>query len=600
MLEIRLFGGFEIRSDGGLIPLSTRLAQSLFSYLILNSGTPHRREKLAGLFWPDSTEQRARASLRHELWRIRKALAAGGLQGVLVCNDLTIAFDASADCGLDVMQLKQLGDGAASSELIRGLSVYRGELLPGFYDDWLVVEREHLHLLFERRVLQLLGLLQVEKRWPETVDWAERWLSLSQQPEAAYQALMTAYAGLGDRAKVLSTYDRCQQGLGELGLEPSKETRQLAEFKVSSGNLPTLMTSFIGREVEIQQISSMLFTSRLVTLTGAGGVGKTRLALETARGVTDRFPDGVWYLELAALEDPDMVPGALRTVLGIPEAETGKRSVTDMLVDYYRSRTSLVLLDNCEHLVEACARLAQALLPACPGLHILATSREPLRAEGETTFLVPSLEVPEAPDSEAFPSLAKVPSVRLFVERACARSPSFMLARHNAATIAEICMRLDGIPLAIELAAARVGSLPVESINARLDQRFALLAGGLRTEIPRHRTLRALIDWSHDLLSAAERVLFRRLAVFAGGWTLESAEAVAATGELPKTDVLQMLPELAEKSLVVLDAHSGRYRMLETVRQYALERLQAAGEEAAIRTRHLDCCIALAESLVPE
>ena len=599
MLEIRLLGGFEIRNDGAPIALSSRLAQSLFSYLILNAGTPHRREKLAGLFWPNSPEKRARASLRHELWRIGKALDQAGAQNPVLSDDMTITFDADAECRIDIWQLTRLGSDACIGELMEGLALYRGELLPGFYEDWLVVEREHLFRVLEQGVSRLLHLLRAEQRWQEVLEWAERWLALGQQPEEAYRCLMVAYTALGDRAKVLSTYDRCQHGLSELGLEASEETRALAEVNDAPGNLPTPMTSFIGREKEVEEISTMLFASRLITLTGAGGVGKTRLAIEAARGLTGRFPDGVWYVELAPLDDPDMLPEALRTVLGIPEAGKGTRPAAELLANYFRSRTTMVLLDNCEHLLEACARLVQALLPACPGLRILATSREPLRAEGETTYLVPSLELPEGPDSEALPSLEKVASVRLFVERACSRSSSFMLARQNATSIAEICVRLDGIPLAIELAAARVGSLSVEDIRGRLDQRFALLAVGLRTEIPRHQTLRALIDWSHDLLSTPERVLFRRLSVFAGGWTLESAEAVGAIGELHDTDVLQLLPELAEKSLVVLDAGSGRYHMLETVREYALECLREASEEADIRGRHLDCCIKLAESLVP-
>ena len=440
---------------------------------------------------------------------------------------------------------------------------------------------------------RLLDLLEAEHRCSETIEWAERWISLGEKPEAAYRSLMVAYAGLGDRAKVLATYERCVQGLGELGLEPSEEIRALRDIKGPAVELPAPMTSFIGRQQELGEVSGLLLTSRLVTLTGAGGVGENRLAIEVARAVASKFPDGVCYIELASVEDPAMVPGTLLGQLHISGGRGQTRSITDLVAGYFHSRRALLVLDNCEHLIEACAQLVNSLVTSCADLRVLVTSREGLRVAGENAYRVPSLGIPSSNDLASPATLARVDSVRLFVERSRAHAPSFALTQHNAQSVSQICTRLDGIPLAIELAAGRVGTLSVESIAGHISERFALLTGGARPELPRHQTLRALIDWSHDLLSGPERVLLRRLAVFAGGWTLEAAQAIAAIHELRATDVLRLLPELVEKSLVVFDAAGGRYHLLETVRAYALEHLREAGEEAEIRTRHLDYWLAL-------
>ena len=260
MLEVRLIGAFEIACDGKPVALPSRFAQALFAYLILNAGTAHRREKLAGLFWPDSTEERARASLRYELWRIRKALKTGGADTVLLTDDITVGIDTASPYRLDVKDLDQLGPEASINQLMAGLAVYTGELLPGFYDDWLVVERERLQIAYEQRTARLLELLEAQRRWAEVLEWAERWLSLGLKPEAAYRALMIAYAGLGDRVKVLSTYERCVQALRDVGLEPSEQTRALAEVKTAVTTLPAPMTSFMGRESDLKEISALLLT----------------------------------------------------------------------------------------------------------------------------------------------------------------------------------------------------------------------------------------------------------------------------------------------------------------------------------------------------
>jgi predicted ATPase/DNA-binding SARP family transcriptional activator len=803
MLDVRLTGAFEINCDGKPLALPSRIAQSLFAYLILNAGTAHRREKLAGLFWPDSTEERARASLRHELWRIRKAFASTSVSDGLLSDDLTVAFAPSSTYRLDVRDLTSLPEDASASKLIEGLAAYRGELLPGFYDDWVVLERERLQLVVERGLARLLDLLEAEKRWPEIVEWAERWLALGQKTEAAYRSLMIAYGGLGDRAKVLATYERCVQSLRELGLEPSEELSALAEIKRSatdrpsgtvtflftdiegstpisqahretweafrarhnrilklaveengghvfqiigdafcvafhnpnaaldaaieaqgrlqkenwgdapikvrmgintgaahagsiadgSGgytgysalvrtqrvmsaahgeqilvsntsadlllgelpagvilrdmkehrlkglvslehlwqvvapglaqdfpalqtlervptNLPNQLTSFIGRAREIAEIKKLVEHNRLVTLTGSGGVGKTRHALEVGAELLDAFPDGVWLAELAPVSNPELALHAVASVMGVRADQA--RPLLTALQDHLASKNALVLLDNCEHLLEACAQLADSLLRACPRLRILATSREALGVAGEVSFRVPSLSLP---DPQHLPSLEEVSlydSVRLFVERAVAVKSDFFVASTNAPSVARVCSRLDGIPLAIELAAARVKGLSVEEISQRLDQRFQLLTGGSRTALPRHQTLRAMIEWSHDLLSETERALLRRLSVFVGDWTLDAAEAVCAqandatgsaatpahAGEVDQpAEVMGLLLRLVDKSLVVPEEWGGqtRYRMLETIRQFAREKLSESREEPLLRARHLDFFLKFSE-----
>jgi predicted ATPase/class 3 adenylate cyclase len=359
----------------------------------------------------------------------------------------------------------------------------------------------------------------------------------------------------------------------------------LRTLETTPNNLPQELTSFVGREREMAEIAKALRDTRLLTLFGVGGIGKTRLSLQLAARLLDQFPDGAWFVELAPLRDPELVPQATASVLGVKE-EPGL-TVLDALRKHARDRRMLLILDNCEHLVRACAELARQLLESCPHVKIIASSREHLHLGGEATYAVPALAVPQRPDTATPESLGEYESARLFLDRAVAAQPAFRITAQNAASLAEICRRLDGIPLAIELAAARVRALSVENIAVRLDDRFRLLTGGDRTALPRQQTLRALIGWSYDLLPPEERALFRRLSVFAGGWTLEAAEAVGANGEARAEDVLDLLTRLVEKSLIVVEAAGERYRLLETVREYAQERLREFAEQDHARARHL-------------
>src|SRR6266545_3268645 len=329
-------------------------------------------------------------------------------------------------------------------------------------------------------------------------------------------------------------------------------------------NLPAQLTSFVGREQAITDVTQLLTTARLVTLTGPGGTGKTRLALQVAAGVLEAYSDGVWLVELAPLADAALIPRAVASALGLRE-EAG-RPILATLTDFLRARHLLLILDNCEHVVAACAQSAAALLRGCPNVRILASSREALGIAGEAPFRVPSLATPDPRRLPPIETLADYEAVRLFVERATTVLPGFRLTSDNAPAVAQVCARLDGIPLALELAAARVNVLRVEQIAARLDDRFRLLTGGSRTAVPRQQTLRALIDWSHDLLAALEQQVLRRLSVFTGGWTLEAAEAVCAGDGIEQYDILDVLTQLVNKSLVVGEREQGqetRYRLLE-------------------------------------
>lgn len=364
----------------------------------------------------------------------------------------------------------------------------------------------------------------------------------------------------------------------------------------SPHNLPARLTSFIGREREQAEVDGLLRAARLVTLTGPGGVGKTRLVLEVAAGNVGAYPDGVWLVELGGVSDARLVPEAVAGV--VVQHEQGRREALAWLADALRSRKLLLVLDNCEHLAAACAELIDHLLRACPDVQILATSRETLGVVGEHIVRVPPLRVPA--DATSLVQLRHEPAVRLFVARAEAASSRFRLTEENAAAVAEICRRLDGLPLAIELAAGRTAALTAGEIATRLDDRFRLLTAGGRTRPERHQTLRAVVTWSYELASEPCRRLFARLAPFAGGWTLEAAEQVCAdpNGDIASDDVLAYLGHLIDQSLVHTEEEAGetRYRLLETLRAYAAERLEEYGETEAVRRRHAEHHLALAEA----
>jgi non-specific serine/threonine protein kinase len=461
--------------------------------------------------------------------------------------------------------------------------------------------QQEIQLAWETR-RPILPLLLQPIELPDSVRYAlagRQWIEVFDRPDGDW---------LGSALRALAT-------LG-LPARPATALPPETQFPAMAGivadplprhNLPLPSTSFVGRQRETAELRQLLqepaSAARLVTLTGTGGCGKTRLALHVASGLGDYFPDGVWFVDLAPLTDSTLVPQTVAGVLGVREVPGQNLAVA--LAEYLRARHLLLILDNCEHLIDACARLAQTLLHACQGIRIVATSREILGVAGEVTWRVPSLAVPDPEGRPSLTTIAECDAVQLFLDRARAVTPSFSVTPESGAELLRICRRLDGMPLAIELAAARVRVLTVEQIAVRLADRFRLLTGGSRTALRRQQTLRAAIDWSFDLLSDGERILLRRLSVFAGGWTLEAAEAVCSDevsgqeqmGErggfptpIATADVLDLVTGLVDKSLVLAQGQSGeeRYRLLETIRQYAEEKLLDAGEAAIVRTRHRD------------
>ena len=366
-------------------------------------------------------------------------------------------------------------------------------------------------------------------------------------------------------------------------------------FERPKHNLPRSLTNLVGREQELAELDRLLPTAPLLTLVGAGGIGKTRLAQEHVRNHVASYPDGAWLIELARLADPVMVPSAVAAALGLHDVNG--RSITSTLAEYLRPLNLLLVLDNCEHLVEACAELVATLLRTCPRLQVVATSREPLAIAGEVTWRVPPLGLPEPHAQPSPEQIMLSAAVRLFIERARAVNNALALTPENLLQVARICIRVDGIPLALELAAAHARVLPVEQLAVRLEYDSDMLGRTIRTGLPQHKTMRATLDWSHQLLGDQERALLRRLSVFARGWTLPLAEVVCSGAGMNAAHIFCLLTRLVDKSMVLVDASGplGRYRLLEPIRNYALERLAASGEATRYWARHAAACLYFAQ-----
>ena len=578
---------------------------------------------MAFLLWPDSSEAQARTNLRNLLHALRQALPDP--DRFLSADTQTLQWRPEAPFTLDVIDFENCVTQASTSTSLRNaVDLYQGDLLLDCYDDWIQPDRERLQEQFIEALERLILLLEQEHDNRSAIRYAERLLHQDPLRESTYRHLMRLYAQSGDRLGVMRVFQTCIIALKrELNVEVSPATQAAYAqwvqmeispalntevlFKSRSSNLPIPLTTFIGREKQISDLRQLLLQSsasqlrsRLITLTGAGGCGKTRLAIEAASNLVDTFQYGVYFVDLASLSDPLLVPQAVAAVFGLPEQK--EHSLMETLTDYLGVKEMLLILDNCEHLLGACALLVETLLHACSHLQILATSRERLNITGETIWFVPPLSLPDAQEEESFEALKQSEVVRLFVERASAVFPTFALSRQNAASVLQICRRLDGMPLAIELAAARVRALSVEQIAARLNDRFRLLSGGSRTVLPRHQGLWDLIDWSYKLLPVPERLLLRRLAVFSGGWTLEAAEAICTGEGIESNQVLDLLTHLVDVSMITYDPLETmtRFHMYESIREYGQERLREADETHWVCLRHLEYFLWWTESREPE
>ena len=626
-LATRLLGGFAVAIDGRAVPDDAwrgQKARALVKILALNPALRLPRDRILDLLWPDFPPEAATSNLYSTLTVARKALGRGGTirlrAGLLTLEPAgTLTTDAAAFAAAALAAR----DSTDPTDHEAALTLYGGELLPDDrYEDWAVAPREQLRDLFHGLLRAVAQLHEARGAREAAVAAVERLIAADPTDEAAHATLMRLHALGGNRAGALRTYEKLRDTLArELDTDPSPETRRLygdiatdrfaqappaaratPAITVAPGaapdRLPTPLTRLVGREREVDELRALLASgARLVTLTGIGGSGKTRGGGAAASASRAAYRDGVWFVELAPLIDPTLLPGAVAAACGVP-ARAGQPPART-LIAAMRARAALLVLDNCEHLIDAAAELLAALLADCPHLAILATSRELLRLGNEVAWPVSPLPIPDPHTPPTPEALRDIPAVALFVERVRRRQPGFALTAANAPAVIAICRRLDGLPLALELAAARAGVLAVEQIAARLDDALATLTSRDRAVPPRQQTLRGALDWSHALLSGEEQRFFRRLAPFAGGWDLAAAEAIAAE---EADDALTAIESLVDKSLVLVaaDGQEARYRLLEPVRQYAAGRLAAAGEKGAIRERHAAHYLALAERAGPE
>ncbi|HUF00757.1 MAG TPA: BTAD domain-containing putative transcriptional regulator [Anaerolineales bacterium] len=615
-LALHFLGPPQIHLDNETITLERRKALALLGYLALERGG-HSRESLSALLWPDTSQSNAFKNLRQILWEIQKTVG----EGWLMTDQGKVGLRDEARIWLDVHEFKsRLVESRAQQDLPLRIALltdsarlYRNHFLTGFslkdahpFNDWAFAESEDLRHKFSMVLSQLSEDYCAMGQAGQAIPHARRLVALDPLNEAAHRQLMEVYLQAGQQNAALKQYETCEQILRkELNLDPQPETRELykkirkgemkpvqakkqTEIIIPQHNLPHQLSTFVGREKEQTETINLIAKKRLVTLVGAGGIGKTSLSVQVGRKVLNTYPNGVWFIALESLSDPALTAQTVASIFDIREA--ADRPLLEKLIDSLRSRNALLIFDNCEHLLDACAQLITALLTSCPNIKVLVTSREALGVPGEAIYTMPSLPLPE-PGIVSIERLTEFESVQLFAERAALALTSFQLSEENIQTVVDICRKVDGIPLAIELAAARVNILHVEEILAQLQDSFALLASDTRTILPRHQTLQASMDWSWGLLDEMERVFLQQLSVFAGGWTLEAAQAVCGG------NVLDLTGALVKKSLIVVQqtGRGTRYGFHEIVREYALQKLIDSGDQNRLHTWHLGYFLGLAE-----
>ncbi len=632
-LSVKCFGRFEVYRDGMLLSANDwkrRKTKTLLKVLLSDRGRVFTHDQLIEYLFPDLDPQKAIKNLLGRVGELRRALEpdlarATDSQYIINAGQGGYLFSPDAPIWLDIEEFEEQLKAAQAAERAgrwpearesyqKAVYLYRGDhLSEDLYEEWTLAPREHWQELYLTALARLAECHARLGQYAQAIEGCRRLLELKPTNESVYRQKMLYHALAGEQSEALQTYQTCVKVLQEqLEVQPAPETRelygQLLQGKIPSAesypppltparhNLPSPVTSFIGRQREIAEVKRLLPTTRLLTLTGIGGCGKTRLALQIARDLLDEYPGGIWLVDLAPLSDAKLIPQTMASVFGLRE-EIG-RSLIATLIDYLRPRSLLLILDNCEHLLSGSIQLVDALLRQCPNLRILATSRESFDILGELVYPVPSISLPiHGPLPASLKQLMRYDAMHLFIERATFNRHEFTLTKEKAPTVTQICHRLDGIALAIELAASQLKTLSLEEIAQRLGDCFRLLTAGNRAALPRQQTLRATLDWSFNLLSEAERALLRRVSVFAGRWTLEAAEPVCAGESLEASGILDLLTHLVDKSLVVVEATGDerRYRLLETVRQYAHERMREAGELERVQDQHLQFFIGLLE-----
>ncbi|HYU40319.1 MAG TPA: BTAD domain-containing putative transcriptional regulator [Acidimicrobiia bacterium] len=628
-MRYEILGGLRVLRGQAQVTLGGPKAQRLLAALMVDAPRAVERDVLVERLWGDHPPATARTALQVHVSHLRHALEPdqrGGARSVVrtTGEGYVLEIDRPRTDADRFESLTREAEDLAVADPDRALGVlesaralWRGRPWGALADQpWLRGDVARLEEL-RRRADELWADVQLALgRHELIVDALAR--AVEQEPlrEHRWEQLMVVLYRCGRQAEALRAFQDARRTLTEeLGIEPTPALRALEQAVLVQDpsldaptrppparprhNLPAALTSLVGREDDLRATRKLVEASRLVTLTGVGGVGKTRLAVQSSADLVPRFADGAWLVELAPISDPGLVPGSVAATLGL--RERGGQSVVDMIADYLADRSLLLVVDNCEHVIDAAARLVDTLLNAAPNLHVLGASREALGLPYEQVLRVPVLEVPAPSDDTDADRLAGSAAVRLFVERARAVMASFGLTAENQADVAELCRRLDGIPLALELAAVRIDSMTPAEIVHHLEHRFQLL-GVDRKHAGRHQTLRGTIDWSHQLLERNEQTLFSRLSVFAGGWTITTARSVAAGSGLDEPTVLDGLAGLVRKSMVVAEsvAKTTRYRMLESLRRYAHERLVSSGEEVAVRTRHAEHFTRLVEGLADD
>ncbi|MET0234333.1 MAG: BTAD domain-containing putative transcriptional regulator [Kibdelosporangium sp.] len=620
-VNVLLLGALEVTGSLGTVAVHGAGHRTLVARLAAHPGETVPAYALIEALWGESFPITAIKTLHSHLARLRRDLRAAGLDGLITTRSPGYLLDIRPDL-VDAVRFEALAaqgrqhleageTSVAARTLTRARNLWRGEPLSDCRPTaWAQQESARLGDIFLTVRENLCSAKLSLGEHAEVV--AELGTLVRQHPfrERLWELLMLALYRSGRQGEALSTYRQARGVLADqLGIEPGKRLRTL-ETSILTGdpglapaesralvkravtdNLPADVTSFVSRESETDEITWLLATGRIVSLVGVGGVGKSRLGLHVARCNQPSYPDGVWLVELAALTDPALVAHTVADILDVHD-QSG-RDMTTVLAEHLRTRASLIVLDNCDHLVESCAVFAETLLRAAPALRILVTSRQALHIDGERVFIVNPLAVPDEQDDGH-----ESPAVTLLVERADAALPEgFRLTPGNRTTVTALCQRLEGIPLALELAARRLRVLSPAELLARLDDRFRLLTAGGRTVLARQQTLRATVDWSYELCEPAERLLWRRISVFAGSFDLPAAENICAGGDAPVDTVLDAITGLVDKSVLVRVENVGaaRYRLLETLRQYGHERLRESGEEHLLRGRHRDWYLVLAE-----